>query len=230
MVGGVRSCVVCKGARNLCGLGSCPLMSRFSVRPKIEGNLKDEFFGPATSVFIGRHGYPDVFTGPLAPMTEENIGIIDKPSQWFGTPYQDLIEMRSTLMRTKESINIFGKGKAVDQLQEIALASKAPDIELLLKGKPVYRVSFSDVNQPMGPSASIKKLDIAGNVKIGRHVDRIVSDELTARESGYMLYKKGEDVYKVSTILSSGALGTEDRRKLVPTRWSITASQTMIAD
>jgi hypothetical protein len=229
VVGTVRSCLVCKGARNLCGLGTCPLMSRFNVRPKIETVLKDEFFGPATSVFIGRFGYPDVFTGPLAPMTGENLDIIDRPSQWFGTSYDSIIEMRSTLLRTKETTNIFARNRSVEKLQEIALASKTPDVEMTLKGKPVYRVSFSDVNQPMGPSAGLKTLDIAGNVKIGKQVDRVMNDEMSARESGYHLYRRGEDVYKVSTILSSGALGLEHRRKMVPTRWSITATDDIIA-
>jgi len=230
MVSAARLCLICKGARNLCGLGTCPLLKRIQVKPKIEGIIKDDFFGPATSVFIGRYGYPDVFTGPLAPVTGEHTDVIDNPSKWFGTPYQDIVGMRSTLLRTKEPLSIYAVNRMTEHLQEIALASKAPDVEMTLKGKPVYRVSFSDVSQPMGPSARLKKLDIAGNVKIRRKVDSIVNDDLTAREAGYMLYEKGEDVYKVGTILSSGALGMEGRKKLVPTRWSITASHTMIAD
>ncbi len=229
MVSAARNCIICKGARMLCGLKTCPLMSRFNVRPKIQENLKDDFFGPATSVFIGRFGYPDVFSGPLTPMTDENVQVVDSPNKWFGTSYESLVEMRSTLLRTKETTNILSRNRTVENLQEIALASKAPDVEMMLKGKPVYRVSFSDVNQPMGPSANLKSLDIAGNVTIGRQVDKIVSDELSAREAGYMLYQKGQDVYKVSTILSSGALGIEHRKKLVPTRWSITASHDLVA-
>jgi len=132
-------------------------------------------------------------------------------------------------MRTKDATNIFSRERTVLDMQEIALSSKAPDIEMLLKGKPVYRVSFSDVNQPMGPTADIKKLSVAGNVKVKRSVERIVTDELTATESGIALYGAGQDVYKIGTILSSGALGLQSRRKLVPTRWSITASHDMIS-
>ncbi len=229
MVSTARLCITCKGARGMCGNSPCPLMGRFSVRPKIEHAIKEDFFGPATSVFIGRHNYPNVFAGPLAPMTGDNLNVIDNPSKWFGTAYSDLVEMRSTLMRTKDATNIFSRERTVLDMQEIALSSKAPDIEMMLKGKPVYRVSFSDVNQPMGPTASLRKLSIAGNVKVGKRVDRIVSDELTATESSVALYDSGQDVYKISTILSSGALGMGTRRKLVPTRWSITASHDMVA-
>jgi hypothetical protein len=37
------------------------------------------------------------------------------------------------------------------------------------------------------------------------------------------LYRRGFDVYEINNILSAGALGQGRNRKLVPTRWSITA-------
>jgi hypothetical protein len=37
------------------------------------------------------------------------------------------------------------------------------------------------------------------------------------------LYRKGFDVYDINRILSAGALGQSHSRRLVPTRWSITA-------
>ncbi|MFO7834399.1 MAG: hypothetical protein R6V31_10205, partial [Halohasta sp.] len=37
------------------------------------------------------------------------------------------------------------------------------------------------------------------------------------------LYNRGFDVYEINTILSAGALGQQEHRRLVPTRWSITA-------
>jgi DNA repair protein NreA len=234
MVSTARLCVTCKGGRNLCGLGSCPLLGRFRVRPRIEHALKEDFFGPATSVFIGRYGYPNVASGPLSPMVADaqgagGVGVIDDPGKWFGMPYQDIVEMRSMLLRTKETGSVFSKGRMASDLQEIALSSRAPDVEMLLKGKPVYRVSFSDVSQPMGPTARLKRLSLTENVKIRGSIERVVSDDLTAAESATRIYALGEDVYKISTILSSGALGLGDRRKLVPTRWSITGTDDIIA-
>jgi len=37
------------------------------------------------------------------------------------------------------------------------------------------------------------------------------------------LYRRGFDVYDINSILSAGALGQTKQRRLVPTRWSITA-------
>jgi len=43
------------------------------------------------------------------------------------------------------------------------------------------------------------------------------------------LHSKGVDNYKIQQSLSTGILGQEENRKLVPTRWSITASDDMIS-
>jgi len=230
MVSAARLCLICKGSGMLCGLQSCPVLRRLSMKTKIDQKLSDSFFGQATSVFIGRQNYPNVYIGPLAPLTAENLQIIDSPSSWFGIDYSSIVAMRSSLLRSKSRGSVYAKSRTVEDLQEIALASTPPDVEMWFKGKPVYRVSFSDIAQPMGPTATLKKLSVAGNVHVSPCIEKIVSDEITARQAGFELYRSGQDVYKIGTILSSGALGMKADRKLVPTRWSITASQTMIAD
>ncbi len=230
MVSPARMCLVCKGSRRLCGLSMCPVMSRFSLKSRIDPSLKDSFFGQTTSVFIGHYNYPNVFVGPMAPLTSDNLKIIDDPSKWFGTSYSSLVEMRSSLLRSKDVNNIYSRSRVISDMQEIAMASKPPDVEMQFKGKPVYKVSFSDVTQPMGPTAKLKSFRLGGNVRVGARTERIVSDDLKAKDASFQLYRSGQDVYKISTILSSGALGIRDSRKLVPTRWSITASQTAIAD
>ncbi len=80
----------------------------------------------------------------------------------------------------------------------------------------------------MGPSGSLEKFRVTENPAIPRKTEKIVSDELKAEESGFTFYRYGEDVYRISTILSSGILGLEKSKKLVPTRWSITAVDDMI--
>ena len=58
-------------------------------------------------------------------------------------------------------------------------------------------------------------MHVTANPKIPKQVDRIVSDELKAVEAAQGLYKLGLDVYKVTTILSSGVLGLRGAQKMV---------------
>ena len=226
MVSAARMCLICKGSRALCGQVRCPLMARINVEPRLR-NLPADFFGPSTSVFVGRIGYPRVNVGPLAAV--EYRDKIDSPSEWFGLPYPDLIEMRSMLVRAKVSQDVRSMSRFVLENQELALADRPTDVELSFRSRPVYRGSFSDVVQPMGPSATLQSMRLAGNPHIPRRIDYIAGDDLKASQAGMMLYEEGSDVYRISGILSSGVLGRKDSRKLVPTRWSIVAVQDMVA-
>ncbi len=221
-------CIICKGGRNLCGNSPCPLLPRFKVKPEIEQKVSKEFFGPSYNVFVGRMGYPNIGLGPLAAIEEKPY--MDFPAGWFGMDYSKIIELRSLLLRSKERENIFSRSRFIGDVQLLAMSEKPADTEMLFRKKPSFRVSFSDMLQPMGPTAPLEKLKIVDNVRVEQKVERIVSDELKAYDAIYELYKGGVDIYKIMTLLSSGVLGLEQNRKIVPTRWSITSVQSMVAD
>ncbi|MBM3303881.1 MAG: hypothetical protein FJY76_02200 [Candidatus Aenigmarchaeota archaeon] len=227
MVSSARMCIICKGSRALCGNARCPLLPRFDIAPKAL-EFRNDFFGPGYSVFVGRMGYPVVMAGPLVAI--EDKPDIDSPAAWYGQDYAKVIGLRSSLLRSKHGENIFSKSRFVRDSQEVALASRPTDVEMLFKGRPFFRASFSDVHQPMGPSVAVQKMELAGNPHVPAHIEKLVSDELKARDAGMMMYERGEDVYRISNILSSGALGLERAKKLVPTRWSITATDSMVFD
>jgi hypothetical protein len=227
MVSPARPCLLCKGGRNLCGNKTCPLLPRFNIAPRIKKELGTEFFGPSFSVFVGRDGYPSVGAGPLAAI--ENREEIDNPAGWFGKSYQDLITLRSFILRSSKKESIFSRSRFVLENQEIAMAGRPADVELSFKGVPSYTASFSDVTNPMGPSASLLKMRIAGNVHVPLKIERVVTDEMKAVESVRKLYSSGHDVHRITSIISSGALGLDANKKLVPTRWGITAIDDIIA-
>lgn len=230
MTSPARLCIVCKGSRNLCGWRTCPLYSKMRIAPQIQASLKKDFFGPSTSVFVGHNFYPDVYVGPMAAIETSNVEVIDSPGEWFGRPYGEILQFRSLLLRSQARENVFSRSRFVEQNQELALAKKPTDVEILFKNVPRMSLEFSDISHPMGPSGSIEKFKVVGNPKIPRKVDKVVSDEMTTRDASFALYNGGMDIYKLITILSSGIFGASERRKLVPTRWSITATHSMLAN
>ena len=222
-------CLVCKGGRLLCGKESCPLLQKIRIQSPIEEKLSREMFGPAPSIFVGWKSYPEVFVGPLTALDPEKASLLDDPSKWYGCSFEDIIEMRSLLVRSKKQQNIRSRTDFLEKSREIALSVKPVDIETEFRHTPTYNLSFSAVSQPMGPTGVIKDFRLAGNPKIPRKVDALVSDDVLAVDAAMQLYEKDYDVYYLTTVLSSGALGMDERKKLVPTRWSITAVDDMIA-
>ena len=227
MVSTAQLCLYCKGSRHLCGLERCPLLDAAEKNKKIK--IKKEFFGPSSSVFVGRMGYPNVFVGPLGILNNKNLKITDNPEKWFGIDYNKIIEMRSGILRSKYKINVKNKTKFAEENRLIAMSKKPTDIEMKFKGKLLYSMNFSDIVQPIGPSASLKEMKITENVKIKRAVENITNDELKSAEAISILYKKNVDIYKITDIFSVGVLGLNENKKMVPTRWSITATDDILA-
>lgn len=223
----VPSCPLCSGKRPFCIHKSYPLPRDFSLEKQVKEKLKQDVFGPSTSLFIGRKGYPDVLAGPMVALDEKPH--IDSPNQWFGMDYPSIIQLRTMLIRSKQKENIFSKSRFVADLQDLALANRPTDVEVLFKKIPTYHFVLSESFQPMGPSASLQKMTITENVKIQQRVEHIARDELKVQEAAHLLYDQGLDTYKITTIFSSGILGLQKKQKLVPTRFSITAIDDIIA-
>jgi hypothetical protein len=227
-------CVLCKGARNLCGKTRCPIMVRVHSYLKSVPLMRSEDINGSSppSVFIGRVGYPNVYVGPLVPPVHEDTSIFDLPELWFGKSIDEIVGFRSLLIRGKHRVNVHEfstAGKIMDQTRELALADDSVDVELNLTKKPQGSIFMDDDIQPFGPSAPIRELNV-GNSRFDHHVEKAYYDtDLKATQAVKELYSRGVLVSKIQKAFSVGAFGVEKKRRLVPTRWSITAVDDIIS-
>ncbi len=218
----------------LCGKTRCPVLVRvnslMSAIPLVK-SLNVEGVSPP-SVFVGRIGYPNVFAGPMVPPIRGDTSLYDMPELWFGKSMDEIVRFRSLLIRGKHRVHVNHfqeSGKIMDLTRELALASAATDVELALKKKPRGLLVLDDNVQPYGPSAIIKDLQV-GSARWDHHIEKAHYDtDLKAASAVLGLYDNNVMVTKIQRALSVGALGTEKRRRLVPTRWSITAVDSTIS-
>lgn len=227
-------CVACKGARFLCGKTRCPIIVRANFYIKSIPLMQSEDIAGASppSVFVGRIGYPYVYAGPLVPPVMADTSFYDLPELWFGKSIDEIVGFRSLLIRGKHRVHVqkFEEaGRIIEATRELALAVKPVDVELLLKNKPRGYIILDDEVQPFGPSAPIKELRI-GNVPWDHQIEKVHYDtDLKAAEAVLELYNRGVLVTKIQRAFSVGAFGLEKNRRLVPTRWSITAVDSIIS-
>lgn len=227
-------CVLCKGSRNLCGKTRCPIMVKVYSYLKSFPLMSSEDIEGASppSVFIGRIGYPNVHVGPLVPPVHEDTSLFDLPEHWFGKSIDEIVGFRSLLVRGMHRVNVnaFNEaGKIMDQTRELALAEDSVDVELNLTKKPRGSIYMDDDVQPFGPSAPIRELKV-GNARFDHHVEKAYYDtDLKATHAVRELYSRGVLVSKIQKAFSVGAFGIEKKRRLVPTRWSITAVDDIIS-
>jgi hypothetical protein len=216
-------CVTCKG-RGLCGRPFCPILRRLeeiSALPKIGTSL--EGLSPP-EVFVGRHGYPSVRAGPMVPALEAYHG------QTLGMEIAEIIASRSSMVRSEVRMGVkevLAPGRLLEACQQMAMSSAPVGTEVTFHKPPQARMHFDGVLSPSGPHGQLKEMEITTNPAIPRKVDEVVEekDALAAASVGE-LYTSGIDLGHISRLLSFGLLGK--KRKLVPTRWSITASDDLV--
>ncbi len=235
-----RLCVACKGSRGLCGIDPCPLLARIAHHlPKIEVRSRDLFGSSPPSLFVGRHGYPRVNVGPMLPPEHREAAAarsLDAPREWLGLAIPDVVGLRSSLVRTTHKVPVTAPAGEVDRItalsQELALAARPVDTEVRLTRIPRFGIpTVAEFTAPHGPTVGVERAVLAENPRVERPVERVTSDtDLRAAEGLVELYRGGTDRYQLERILSAGLLGLKPQRRLVPTRWAITATDDMVGE
>jgi len=111
-------------------------------------------------------------------------------------------------------------------MQQIALSAAPVGTEVSFSRPPRGRISFDGVLSPSGPSGELEGMEITTNPVVPRRVDQLAEDrDAGAATAVAELYASGIGIDHISRLLSLGLLGK--KRRLVPTRWSITASDDM---
>jgi len=230
------ACRVCRGDIRRCRLAICPYLDRvrawFLERTDLQST--DLFGASPPSAFVGSWNYPKVFVGPLVPpLRDQDTSILDMPETWLQYDLPQILRFRLSLVRGKAPRRVIearSPDKILSTVQEAAMAAKPVDTEMWLEKKPALVSPFSARAPPTGPSANLRRVDLASNPSVPRRVDAVVSDtDLRALEGVADLYVHGVPQSHITRLLSVGLLGTKDRRKLVPTEWSITAVDDILA-
>jgi hypothetical protein len=196
------------------------LLGKISKKLNIEGSSPPE-------IFIGRYDYPNVYTGVLSPEEYGNTSEMSSPELWHNHQLSipSIIQLRNKLVYGRaKSYAKNPNTKFLSLIKEIAMTHKSISTELKLK-KPISKHNENDTRSPIiSNSAPIQSLILQENPKIKKKIDYLVNDtDVKSQIAIKELYDSNIQNSHIIKILSAGLLGLKANRKLVPTRWSITA-------
>ncbi len=181
------------------------------------------------SVFVGSYNYPKVFVGPMVPPAHGDTSLLDSPERWKGKTLEEIVNFRLSLVRGIKPVPVQQtEGRYVESLQEVAMASRPTDSDLSFS-KPVSSsgISIDGESAPFGPVGRIESARFSG-VSPVRQIEKAFYDgDLRAQDAVMSLYGSGVEISRIQRCLSIGMLGM--KRRLVPTKWSITATDDMIS-
>ena len=195
------------------------------------GNLfsSDSISGSSPpSIFVGSYGYPKVGVGPMVPPVHGDTTLLDSPELWLGKTLEDIVNFRLSLVRGIEKISIQNtQGRFIENLHEVAMSSHSIDTDLQFHKTTLPVTTIDGESAPFGPVGDIKSAKFFGT-RSDKSIERVYYDhDLKAQDAVLTLYNKGIDISKIQKCFSIGMLGK--KRKLVPTKWSITATDDIIS-
>jgi len=195
------------------------------------GNLfsSDSISGSSPpSIFVGSYGYPKVGVGPMVPPIHGDTTLLDSPELWLGKTLEDIVNFRLSLVRGIEKLSIQNtQGRFIENLHEVAMSSHSIDTDLQFHKTTLPVTTIDGESAPFGPVGDIKSAKFFGT-RSDKSIERVYYDhDLKAQDAVLTLYNKGIDISKIQKCFSIGMLGK--KRKLVPTKWSITATDDIIS-
>ncbi len=206
------------------------ILGRWHEALSKHGNLfsSDSISGASPpSVFVGSYNYPKVFVGPMVPPTHGDTSLLDSPEKWRGKSLEDIVNFRLNMVRGIQKIPIEQtKGRYIENLQEVAMSSKPIDTDLTFKKSPSSNISLDGESAPFGPIGEIKSVKFSGTTSVKPIEKTYYDKDLKAHDAVLNLYNSGIEISKIQKCFSIGMLG--QKRKLVPTKWSITATDDII--
>ncbi len=227
-------CSQCRG-RGFCKK-PCKIYSKLNLNLK----AKKHFSGASPpEIFIGRFNYPDINAGILSPEVHEATEEMSMPEIWYEKNFSiaEVLTKRAQLIYGRFQAQIKQprtgspvKNKFLNLMQEISMAYKSVSTEFFLKKIPKQNLEINRFSPIIANPAPLEHARLQENPKVRPKVDYLISDtDNKAAESIKELYKHEIPVSNIIKILSAGLLGLKTQRKLVPTRWSITATDDTIS-
>ncbi len=195
------------------------------------GNLfsSDSLSGSSPpSVFVGSYNYPKVNVGPMVPPIHGDTRILDAPERWIGKSLEEIVNYRLNLIRGIQKVPVNDPtGRYIENLQELAMSEEATDsdVQFVKATSPVGLID--GYSAPFGPVGEIKSVKFSNSVS-ERPIEKLYYDrDVLAADAVLKLYNSGIEISKIQKCFSIGMFGK--KRKLVPTRWSITATDDIIS-
>jgi hypothetical protein len=163
----------------------------------------------------------------MVPPIHGDTSLLDSPEQWTGKSLEDIVNFRLNLIRGVQKISIDKtEGRYIENLQEVAMSSKPIDSDLIFQKATSPKVSLDGESAPFGPIGEIKTAKFSGTSSVKSIEKSYYDKDLKAQDAVLNLYNSGIEISKIQKCFSIGMLG--QKRKLVPTKWSITATDDII--
>lgn len=183
-----------------------------------------EIIGFGSAPIVGEKNYPFLAT--------HNISNVDKKTSFFETgklvkkTYDEILPLKakSILGSTQKNYIKKPKTRIVEELRDIYKSKSAIEMQSVFEKELTFnKILTSKVAGIMGSQNELTKLEAQENTSTSNKIEKFTQNDIKAKEAIISLYEKGVNEHQIINLLALGSFGIELNRKLVPTKWAISA-------
>lgn len=185
--------------------------------------------GIASGLIVGEKGYPNL---NLIPLNNE-----DKKSSFFNEKnlvkkeYNEILKLKVKNIAGIKNLQIKERDdKILNQVRDVLASKKVVDYESFYEKE--IRINDFHMDKLIGLGGNKNKLEkiSSGNIPIHRDFEKVLNEDIKTKNKVIDLYKKGFNESQIINLLTLGSFGLNFNKKLVPSRWGITAYDTIISN
>lgn len=190
-----------------------------------------ELTGFGSTALVGEKNYPQLKIHNVS--NEDKDSSFLKNSDFVKKDYSEIIKSKAkNVLGSTNPIYIKkSNNRITDEITEI-YKSKT-EVEFVSKfdselkfNKPV----FSNMIGTLGTKNELTKIEVNDNISISKQIETHTQGETKSKNAIIELYEKGFNESQIINLLSLGQFGISINKKLVPTKWTITAYDKAISD
>jgi hypothetical protein len=187
-------------------------------------NHKKELEGYPASSIVGEKNYPNIRVHSIS--NGDKNSTYKKTSLIVKNTYDEIVKLKAkNILGSTSNLNIKNKKEKIkEEISDIYKAKNDVNFASHFEKELNFdRVLTSKITGIMGSKNELISLHATENISIKKRIDKYTNEDIKSKEIIIDLYKRGYNEHQIINLLSLGEFGYEFRKKLVPTRWAISA-------
>ena len=193
---------------------------------KYQSKLKPskEIEGYASAAIVGEQNYPNPKIYNVSTGQKDNSFF--KTNEVVKKDYSDIVKLKAQNILGNTN-NIYIKKtntRIITEINDVYKARKPAQFESqfdkeLKFNKPI----LNKLSGVLGTQNELINVELTENASTSKQIEKYTDDDIKARQAIINLYEKGIPESQIINLLGLGNFGIQLNRKVVPTRWSISA-------
>lgn len=183
-----------------------------------------EIEGYASGSIVGEKNYP--FLKIHSVSNENKKSSFFKLNNLVKKNYNDIIKIKakSILGSTQETYIKKTKERVNNELQNIYKSKKAIEFTSEFEKEIKFdKIIINKLSGILGSKNELKSIILNQNPPTSKQIEKFTQKDIKSKQAIISLYEKGINEQQIINLLALGSFGIDINKKLVPTKWAITA-------